>query len=132
MTKRKKQTIQKIVETGPRHARQAAFDAMVAQEQEKQQHVITHYTCQLVQSFKVEGLNTHTILSTLFSTMLYFLGEDQSKDKTRSMEDYFQPELERFRTNLAERMSAIRSGEIVFDPIPLPSDPDALEKERPN
>lgn len=132
MTKRKKQTIQKIVETGPRHARQAAFDAMVAQEQEKQQHVITHYTCQLVQSFKVEGLNTHTILSTLFSTMLYFLGEDQSKDKTRSMEDYFQPELERFRTNLAERMSAIRSGEIVFDPIPLPADPDALEKERPN
>ena len=132
MTKRKKQTIQKIVETGPRHARQAAFDAMVAQEQEKQQHVITHYTCQLVQSFKVEGLNTTTILSTLFSTMLYFLGEDQSKDKTRSMEDYFQPELERFRTNLAERMSAIRSGEIVFDPIPLPADPDALEKERPN
>ena len=64
--------------------------------------------------------------------MLYFLGEDQSKDKTRSMEDYFQPELERFRTNLAERMSAIRSGEIVFDPIPLPADPDALEKERPN
>lgn len=132
MTKRKKQTIQKIVETGPRHVRQAAFDAMVAQEQEKQQHVITHYTCQLVQSFKVEGLNTHTILSTLFSTMLYFLGEDQSKDKTRSMEDYFQPELERFRTNLAERMSAIRSGEIVFDPIPLPADPDALEKVRPN
>lgn len=132
MTKRKKQTIQNIVETGPRHARQAALDAMVAQEQEKQQHVITHYTCQLVQSFKVEGLNTPTILSTLFSTMLYFLGEDQSKDKTRSMEDYFQPELERFRTNLAERMSAIRSGEIVFDPIPLPADPDALEKERPN
>jgi hypothetical protein len=29
-------------------------------------------------------------------------------------------------------MSAIRSGEIVFDPIPLPSDPDTLEKERPN
>jgi hypothetical protein len=132
MTKRKKQTIQKIVETGPRHARQAAFDAMVAQEHERQIQAINHYTCQLVQSFKVEGLNTPTILSTLFSTMLYFLGEDQSKDKTRSMEDYFQPEVERFRANLAERMAAIRSGEIVFDPIPLPADPDADSKERPN
>lgn len=132
MTKRKKNNIQKIFETGPRHARQVAMEVMAAQEQEKQQNIISHYTCQLVQSFKAEGLNTQTILSTMFSTMLYFLGEDQSKDKTRSMEDYFQPELERFRTNLAERMSAIRSGEIVFDPIPLPVDPDALEKERPN
>jgi hypothetical protein len=48
------------------------------------------------------------------------------------MEDYFQPEVERFRANLAERMAAIRSGEIVFDPIPLPSDPDSDSKERPN